>query len=301
MIGYLFLGVALLCGVIKGYCGKKSGGTLVLASDALAVNTVRMLACILIGLFAVAIGGGVETLAISPKTLAITALSGIATAVFVVSWLLSVRTGAYMLVDVFLLLGVILPLLLCNALYDERISALQWVGIAVLVVAGYVMCTYNASLKGKMSPLSLILLIVCAASYGITDFSQKMFVYETSGVGVAVFNFYTYLFAGAVLAVCYPLFRAKEQPQAQRQSFFATVKPIVGYVIVMAVCLFLNSYFKTEAAKHLDASQIYPLSQGGSLILSMLMSHFLFRERINARAIGGVVLCAVALMMINLF
>ena len=50
MIGYLFLGLALLCGVLKGYCGKRSGGTLVFASDALAVNTVRMLACILIGL-----------------------------------------------------------------------------------------------------------------------------------------------------------------------------------------------------------------------------------------------------------
>lgn len=78
MIGYLFLGLALLCGVLKGYCGKRSSGTLVLASDALAVNTVRMLACILIGLFAVAIGGGVETLAVTHKTLAITALSGIA-------------------------------------------------------------------------------------------------------------------------------------------------------------------------------------------------------------------------------
>ena len=44
MIGYLFLGLALLCGVLKGYCGKRSGGTLVFASDALAVNTVRMLA-----------------------------------------------------------------------------------------------------------------------------------------------------------------------------------------------------------------------------------------------------------------
>lgn len=300
MIGYLFLGLALLCGVLKGYCGKRSSGTLVLASDALAVNTVRMLACILIGLFAVAIGGGVETLAVTHKTLAITALSGITTAVFVVSWLLSVRTGAYMLVDVFLLLGVILPLLLCNWLYGERISALQWIGIAVLVVASYVMCTYNASLKGKMSPLSLILLVVCAASYGIADFSQKMFIYETSGAGVAVFNFYTYLFAAITLAVCYPIFRAMERTQTQRQSFLATVKPIVGYVIVMAVCLFLNSFFKTEAAKHLDASQIYPLSQGGSLILSMLMSHFLFREKINAKAIGGIALCALALIMINL-
>ena len=301
MIGYLLLSVALLCGVIKGYCGKRSGGAITLASDALAVNVVRMCACMLIGLFAVAIGGGMRTLAVSSQTLAITALSGISTAVFVVTWLLSVRTGAYMLVDVFLLLGVILPLLLCSGLYGERISPLQWVGIAILAVAGYIMCTYNAKLKGKMSLRALLLLILCALSYGVTDFSQKMFIYETTGVGVAVFNLYTYLFAGVTLVVCYPLFRLREHTDAPRQSFFAIVKPIIGYVSVMALCLFLNSYFKTEAAKHLTASQIYPLSQGGSLILSMLMSHFLFRERINARAIVGIALSGVALIMINLF
>ena len=300
MIGYLFLGLALLCGVIKGYCGKRSGGALVLVSDALAVNIVRMLACIVIGLCAVMIGNGTEALAVSFEVLAISALSGIATSVFVVSWLLSVRRSAYMLVDVFLLLGVILPLLLCDVLYGEHISAFQWIGIAILVIASYVMCTYNASVKERISPLTLLLLVVCAISYGMNDFSQKMFVNETSGVGAAVFNFYTYLFAGIVLALCYPIFRIKERTQVQRRSFFTAVRPILGYVIVMAVCLFLNSYFKTEAAKRLDASQIYPLSQGGAMILSMLMAHFLFHERINAKAIGGVVLCMLALMMINL-
>jgi len=75
---------------------------------------------------------------------------------------------------------------------------------------------------------------------------------------------------------------------------------IIGYIAVMAVCLFLNSYFKTLAAGHLTATQLYPLNQGGSVILSMLMSALLFRERINARCILGVTLSFGALLMINL-
>ena len=113
-MGYLFVLIALLCGVVKGFCGKKSSGTLVHSSDAMLVNTVRMIACILIGFAMIAVGGELGSLRVSPEFLLISAVSGIATAAFVVTWLLSVKQGAYMMVDVFLLIGVILPLLLCR-------------------------------------------------------------------------------------------------------------------------------------------------------------------------------------------
>ena len=301
MIGYLFLAVALLCGAIKGYCGKKSGGTLTHPSDAMLVNTVRMLACIFIGLAVTLLAGQGGQLLPDGRVLAIGALSGIGTAVFVVTWLLSVQRGAYMLVDVFLLLGVIVPILLCRVFYDEPITWLQWIGIGILLAAGYIMCTYNTSVKGKMKLSSLALLVLCALSYGLTDFSQKMFVKTAPDAAIAVFNLYTYLFAAIVLLVCFFAFRAKEKRTSDtpHQAPGRVILPILGYVIVMAVCLFLNSYFKTAAAKHLDATQIYPLSQGGSLILSMLMSALLFRERINFKAILGVVLSFGALLLIN--
>ena len=43
-VGSIILCLALLCGVTKGFCGKKTSGTLVNTSDAMMVNTVRMLA-----------------------------------------------------------------------------------------------------------------------------------------------------------------------------------------------------------------------------------------------------------------
>lgn len=46
-------------------------------------------------------------LAVDAKTLAITALSGVTTSLFVVFWLISVKRGAYMMLDVFLMMGVI--------------------------------------------------------------------------------------------------------------------------------------------------------------------------------------------------
>ena len=299
-MGYLFIIIALLCGVTKGFCGKKTSGTLVNTSDAMMVNTVRMLACIFIGLAITAFQGDLESLSASPKFIAIAALSGIGTAAFTVTWLLSVKQGAYMMVDVFLLIGVVLPLLLCKFIYGENIAIVQWAGILLLMVAGYIMCTYNVSIKGKMSPKALVLLAFCAISSGITDFSQKMFTREMPEGNIAAFNLYTYLFAGLMLAVCCICFRGAEKKTVSLQSPRKVILPIVGYIAVMAICLFLNSYFKTLAAHYLSAAEIYPLSQGGSVILSMAMSAVFFKEKINLRCIIGVVLSFIALLLINL-
>ena len=299
-MGYLFISIALLCGVTKGFCGKKTSGNLVNTSDAMMVNTVRMLACIFIGFAIIAFQGEIYSLAASPKFILIAALSGIGTTVFTVSWLLSVKQGAYMMVDVFLLMGVVLPITLSKFIYGESIETIQWIGILLLIIAGYVMCSYNASIKGKLTPRALILLALCALSNGVTDFSQKMFTKEIPEGNVAAFNLYTYLFAGITLAVCCLCFRFSEKKSTELQPPIKVIRPIVGYIAVMAVCLFLNSYFKTLAAQHLDAALIYPLSQGGSVILSMAMSAIFFKEKINLRCIIGVALSFVALLLINL-
>ena len=300
IMGYLFLLLALLSGTIKGFCGKKSSGKIQLASDAMIVNTTRMLACILIGFCIILAQGDVKLLAANYQMLLVSALSGITAAAFVVSWLLSVRTGAFMLIEVFLLVGIILPILLCYAFFGEKIGVWQWVGIALLVVSGYVMCTYNTSVKGKMSVKAFLLLLFCTLSYGLSDFSQKLFVKTQQGASVTVFNFYTYVFAAVALIACSLIFRAKEKKTHTLLSPVKIVQPVWGYVAVMSVCLFLNSYFKTLAAGYLSASQIYPLNQGGALVLSMLMSHFLFKEKLNFKAAIGIVGCMAALLLINL-
>lgn len=72
------------------------------------------------------------------------------------------------------------------------------------------------------------------------------------------------------------------------------------FILVMAICLFLNSYFKTLAAEHLSSVLLYPLNQGSTLILSSIMSAVLFREKLTAKAILGMLTAFVGLLVINL-
>ena len=298
-MGYLFVLAALLMGATKGYCGKKTSGTITALSDTMLFNAVRMLICIPVGfLFAWIYAGSPSALMVDGRTLLISAVSGVATSLFVVSWIMAVRRGAYMMVDVFLTLGVIVPVILCRAFFAEAVRLNQVAGIGMLVVAAYIMCTYNASLgREKMSLKSVVLPALCGAANGMTSFAQKWFRYE-SYADVSVFNFYTYVFSAAVLIVCWLAVRGKRegaQPVGREQ-----LKRLAVYVTVMSLCIFLHSLFSTMAAGHLTSSELYPMMQGGGLTLSMLMSAAFFKEKINGRCLLGIGITFAALLVINL-
>lgn len=295
-MGYLFLGLSLISGLTKGFCGKKTSGFVTEYKDALFTNVMRMVLCIVIGFMLIALQGNINLLSVDVTTILITLLSGVTTSVFVVSWLLIVRKGAYMMLDVFLTMGVIVPLVLSNIFFSETIRINQWAGLAVLLVAVIIMCSYNNSIKEKITPGSLCLLILCGVSNGLTDFSQKMFMRVTGG-DAAVFNFYTYVFSAAVLVVLYLFERSKGDVCHSTKSL---VKSVGGYIIIMAVCLFANSYFKTIASSYLSAVVLYPLNSGCGLILSSFMSAIFFKERLTSRAVLGIILAFAGLLIINL-
>lgn len=300
-MGYLFLAAALAAGITKGYCGKKTSFSVALSSDSMLINVLRMLICIFIGFALMLFQRELPQLRADGLMLLITALSGIASAAFVVSWLLSVKSGAYMMVEVFLLLGVVVPIVLCRLLFAEEIRVWQIAGIILLLISVFIMCTYNATVKGKMKLSSLLLLLLCGLSNGLADFSQKWFVKTHEGGSIAAFNLYTYAFASIVLLLAYLAFRKTDRNAgSDLRPARSILGPIWIYVLIMAVCLFANSFFKTKAALHLDAAQLYPLNQGASVVLSLLMSSIVFKEKINAKCLLGIALSFVALLMINL-
>ena len=294
-MGYLFLSLALLSGATKGFCGKKTSGFIKGTKDSILSNIIRMLLCIAIGFVILLFSGSLPQLLPSAELLLICALSGISTAVFVVTWLISVQKSAYMMLDVFLMLGVLIPIICGNIFFNETVKLTQWIGIAVLFVAVVIMCSYNNTIKQKITIPSLLLLIACGLSNGITDFSQKLFIKRLPDISVSVFNFYTYIFAALTLVIAYFLIRTQEE-RADPKVFLH----IFGYVFVLAACLFANSYFKTLAANHLDAVLLYPLNQGAGLILSSVMAAVFFREKLTAKCITGLIIAFIGLLIINL-
>lgn len=296
-MGYLFLSIALLTGAIKGYCGKKTSSAVTGVSGALLANFLRMLLCIVIGFAIICFQKDVSSLKVSPGVLGISLLSGASLSAFVVTWLLSVRKGAYMMVDVFLMLGTVIPMSVSALLFQEKIELNQIIGFAILVAAALVMCSYNNSIKEKMSASAFLVLLMCGITSGVADLSQKIFVKNSDGFSNAVFNFYTYVFSALVIFICYFAVKGKKDGN---ETTLKSIKRVFGYISVMSLCLFLNSYFKTEAALYLPASILYPMAQGCSLILATAVAAVFFKEKVTAKAVLGISLAFVGMLIMNL-
>ena len=145
-----------------------------------------------------------------------------------------------------------------------------------------------------MTPLSLLLLIGCGITNGLLDFSQKLFRENSGDTPIAVFNLYTYFVSAVLLGICFLAISAKSESRMP-----SDIKPIFGYILVMSLCLFLYSYFKTLAAGYLSSAQLYPLAQSGSLILSCIMAAVFFKEKLTAKCVLGILLSFAALIVIN--
>lgn len=295
-MGYLLLSVALLCGATKGFCGKKISGYAENTVSSVLLNLIRMLICIVFSLLLIFILGDGGSFSVEPRLLLISAVSGIGTACFVVSWLLAIRKSAYMMLDVFLMLGTLVPMLVTHFMYSESIGIRRWLGFGILLLAALIMCSYSNSTKTALTPYSFLLLLFCGFANGVADTSQKVFVKSFPELPASVFNFYTYIFAAAALAVFFLFMRKRETVSFERSNS----RRVYIYVLIMAVALSANSYFKTLAATYLESARLYPINQAAALILSTLMATVFFKEKLTVRAVLGIALSFVALMLMNL-
>lgn len=292
-MGYLFMSLALSAGLVKGFCGKKISGLVSTVKGTFYMNALRMLICVVVGFFVV-MSSGISSLQVDLKTLIITLVSGISTAMFVVSWIFCVRRGAYVMIDVFLMLGGGLTIALCKLFFNENASINQLTGFVLLVIASYIMCSYSSNIKGGFSLSSFLLLVVCGAFNGLTDFSQKWFIYSQPTGNVGAFNFYTYLFAAAILLLSFAI--ANKTENAPNDG-----KPLKVCLVIclMAMCLFAYSYFKTMAAKYVPSAILYPLTSGASIVLSALMAAVFFKERITPKCVIGIIIAIAAIVIMN--
>ena len=296
-MGYLFLVLAIIAGLIKAYCGKRSSSAVNCTSDTVAVTTVRMTLCCIIGAFLM-IFSGADPFSASKGTVILAMLSGVSSASFTVIWLLSVKNTLYMMVEVFVAGGILIPLVFSSIIYQEVISPADIIGILLLLIGVYFISNNRAGKRERISVGGILLLLLCMISSGSVDLLQKIFVKELPGENTLVFNFYLYVFASIALILVNIFLYSKKMGSVKDSAL--VIKQIWLYILVMAISLFLNSYFKTAAAAYLDAVVMYPLSQGTAMLLSTVMSVVIFKEALSKKGVLGIILTLIAIVTINI-
>ena len=306
-MGYLFVGLALLSGGIKAFCGKKISGKTPTIKNAILTNFIRMLFCIVFGFLFVVAVDGVSALKMDTMAILLALGGSLATCVFLVSWLLAMRKNAYMTVEAFVLASMLVPVLLKLALYGEKVGLFQWIGLAILLFSVWIMSIYNNQTKGKLTAVGLILLLVVCLGNGLNSFTQNVFKTEFASLSAAAFNFYVYVFSAVLLGVTFLCIKEKptvEEETTKTGEDFTEKEPLFDrtkllLIAIMAIFLFCNSYFVTLANGYLPAVKLNPLLNVSALLVGLFISVVFFKEKLKTVSIIGISLMVLGVIFIN--
>ena len=291
-MGYLFLFISLITGATKGLFGKKVSQLVRGTRGAAVTNLIRMILCTLISIFLLLTGIEEASLVPDLPAILIGIGAGLFLSMFTITWLLAVQKGAFVLISVAQMFGVVVTLLCSVAVFHTAPTLLQYIGIALLISAVLVMGSYSKKLKGSLSVAAIVLLVLCGVSSGLYDFTLKLFTtYSTSSK--SMLNLLTYFVSALILGGMALL------PQKAEQQEKVPLKKVFLPILLMSVCLFLNSYFKAFSTQYLSDAQLYPIYQAGGLILSSMIGAVFFKEKVTLRCVIGLVLAFAAILLLK--
>ena len=164
MLGYLFIVIAVLGTSVKGYVGKHTSAFTETPAAAVGFSTVRMLLVFVVGAAVVLAEGDLASITLDSRTLFLSAVSGIANSLLVVSWLFCVRSGAYMMVDAVQTAAIILLPTLTGAFFFSAAGASAFFAGAASFFAILISPLMNASISDISFSESIPVMIISASS-----------------------------------------------------------------------------------------------------------------------------------------
>ena len=305
MLYYFLLCVATVCGTAKGICSKKISLDVSDFKGSCLINTIRMLICACIGFLLVLFSNQTQFLCVDPLTLLVILVSGIANAMFVTTWLITVKNGAVMLINVFNTLSCIIPIIFAKIFFNENIFLSQILSFLVLVLGTIVMADYSQKSIKKINLKGWILLIITASFQGLIYLAQKWLGYLTNNSIIspfpsAIFNFYSYIVSCLFLSILFITITIKDKLPFRKSFAIYNHKKTILVILLLSLFLFFNSFLNTLVSAKLNAIITYPIAQGLNLLLWFFASWFMFKEKPNKKSVLGVILVFIGLVAMNL-
>ena len=304
-MGYLYLAISKFCGAAKMAAMKNCGNADDSTGTSVKVNAVRSGIILVVSVIVFAVSR-----AATADGVWIAALSGVSNALNMLSWLVCETAVSLCIVETFVMIGsVVFPLALSPLLYaGETVSATQWAGAGVILVAVVLFCVGRDVKFGKKG---IVWIAVCTLSSAGCNVTAKLYAVRAGSEYVAFFNLVTFVIVFAFFAVVAAITvlknRKKTDPAAdsgraeekdpQPREFFGLPKRTYFRIAIAAVGMYATNYFMTLAAGALSSCVLYPLSYGAGFVLTAIMDTVFFKQKLTLpRAVATVLAVAGAVL-----
>lgn len=234
-----------------------------------------------------------------------TVLFGLANGIVLTTYnqflLKSSAMGPYSIVMIFMLSGgLLIPVLWSVIAEGNALNTLQWIAIVLTLVAFLIL---NMPKKGEKATLPFILsctvLGIANGVYGILMNSQQVMTANTENAGMIVFTFGT----SAVLSFVMMLLPAKGEkfaPGAAVKSAFTFNGACIAWGLASALSASVAVNILMWILSKVNVAVVYAFTNGGVLLVSVLISLLFLGEKCTAVKAFGIALSAAAIVMLSI-
>lgn len=295
MKDYIFLIIILLLRVPQNFSSKKTSGLVTNSQSYFLYGTYSYLLAGLIA-FVLLLFDGMS--GFSLPAVGISALGAVALAVSLFCSIEALKSGVMVLAAMASSAGLLLPCIAGIFMFGEPMKPMQFVGIALLILSGWLLIGYSKEQTGSFTPRTLLLLIGSMLSNGSVMLAQKMFSKYLPETNVSIFSFLTFgligigMFIGLVPSLL---------NQSGRAKIKTVPKPIFLYGTISSVILLTINQLATIAGRNVPSAIMFPINDGGATIITAITAAIFFKEKLTVRSVCGLVLGIGSLIVINLF
>lgn len=190
--------------------------------------------------------------------------------------------------------GIVLPWLHEVIFLGASLSAIRVIAILIMLVAFVLINIQGLSLKGS-SGKYLFWCATLAISNGLYSIVLNMQQETMSGAQRNEMVIISYL-GMALMYIALQLFKDRK---ALVDGFRISREPLI-YLVLCGICTTIATHLILYLFTQMDAAVLCTFDSGGVLLLSLLYSFILFKERPSKPQIAGMALSLISIIMLNL-
>ncbi|MBR5231101.1 MAG: EamA family transporter [Clostridia bacterium] len=266
------------------YRGKEQNATPVFSS----------LYGLLVGFVTLAVGSRFAFSA-STATWLLGLLNGFILFLFNLSTVNASRTGPYTLQSMLTYSGnVVIVLLVSTLFWRDTLYCYQFVGIAVMILSFIVINWQNTTfvIKKKSYFVWVSMLFLSNGFYGVIMDAQQRIMQQAESNEMIIITF----FASAVISLAYLLLTQKKECLRA----FSMEKKVWLYIALASASAAAGVNSMMMMLSKINSSIYFTIENGAVLALTILLGHFVLKEKITRRMVVGILLCIVSLTLLAL-
>lgn len=194
----------------------------------------------------------------------------------------------------------LIPIIFGAIVWREPISAVQYVGIAVMLIALFLIVWNRGE---RVTDVKwLIFAVLAALGSGTIAIIQKIHQLSEHSGELVLFLFLALSFCAVLSLFAYLVYRPRTAVEAEIQQDKGEKQRLYRLSpIPLGICVGLLNFLNLTLAGRIPSVIQFPVYNVGSLIITFAVSVTLFKERLGIQKILGCIFGVAAIVMIGMF